>query len=261
MKYWPMIASVVIAISAASLAVSQRGAAKQIPLGDTRLRQDLPFEVVSEMLRIAQVGPTDHVIDLGSGDRRIVLTAVQQYGASGAGFINANLFDTDLSKATVLTMCLPPDVNLKLRPRLLKELRPGTRIVSHNVDMGDWKPDQQFTVGAGRTHQVYYWVVPAKIEGTWTIDGQFGEVAVQLTMSQAYQQFTGTARVGERAVPLRDTRLLGDRISFSLLSRGNKGQETALRFEGRVEGKDMHGTVTVDAASDQAVNWHATSAL
>jgi hypothetical protein len=213
------------------------------------------------MLRIAKAGPTDHVIDLGSGDRRIVLTAVRQYGASSPGIINANLFDTDFSKATVLTMRLPPDVNLKLRPRLFKELKPGARIVSYDFDMGDWKPDQQFTVGANHAHHVYYWVMPAKIDGIWTIDGQFGEVSMQLTMRQTYQQFSGTARVGERTVPLSDTRLLGDHISFSLLSKGDKGQETALRFEGRVEGKSMRGTVTVDAFSDEAVDWHATSEL
>jgi SAM-dependent methyltransferase len=150
---------------------------------------DVPYvpttrEVVDQMLRMAKVGKSDVVYDLGCGDGRIVITAAKQYGARGIGvdidpqrireardnaksegvtekvtFTQGDLFTTDLSKATVVTLYLLPAVNLKLRPKLLSELKPGTRIVSHNYDMGDWKPEQTVTVGS---HTVYMWTVPDK---------------------------------------------------------------------------------------------------
>lgn len=144
-----------------------------------------PQPVVDRMLAIAKVNRNDVVYDLGSGDGRLVITAAQKYGARGVGIdinpkriqqANANakqaevtklvefrqqdLFETDLSNATVVTLYLLPSVNLKLRPKLLKELRPGTRIVSHAFDLGDWKPQKVERV-SGRT--VYYWVVPEKV--------------------------------------------------------------------------------------------------
>ncbi|MGI0483897.1 SAM-dependent methyltransferase [Pantanalinema rosaneae CENA516] len=141
-----------------------------------------PTAVVQEMLRLANVQSNDVVYDLGSGDGRIVIAAAQEYGARGVGidinpqrvreanenaqqagvtdrveFRQADLFETDFSEATVVTLYLLPDLNVKLRPKLLNELKPGTRIVSHAFDMGDWKPEQVVEVD-GRT--VYYWVVP-----------------------------------------------------------------------------------------------------
>jgi ubiquinone/menaquinone biosynthesis C-methylase UbiE len=141
-----------------------------------------PNNVVDAMLRLAEVKKTDKVIDLGCGDGRIVITAAQKYGARGAGvdidperikeanenarragveklvvFQEANLFDADISDATVVTLYLLPDVNLKLRPKLLKVLKPGTRIVSHSFNMGDWKPEKELNVD-GRT--IYLWRVP-----------------------------------------------------------------------------------------------------
>lgn len=143
-----------------------------------------PVPVVNEMLRLANVKPNDVVYDLGSGDGRIVIAAAQERGASGVGidinpdrireanqnaknagvtdrvqFRQQDLFQTDFSKATVVTLYLLPELNVKLRPKLLRELKPGTRIVSHAFDMGDWKPEQVVEVD-GRT--VYYWVVPEK---------------------------------------------------------------------------------------------------
>jgi SAM-dependent methyltransferase len=144
-----------------------------------------PQPVVDAMLKVAKVGKNDLLYDLGSGDGRIVNTAAQQYGTRGVGidisperikeanenakkagvsdrvrFVQQDLFKTDFSKATVVTLYLLPEVNLKLRPKLLSELKPGTRIVSHAFDMGDWKPDQKLSVG-GKT--IYYWVVPEKV--------------------------------------------------------------------------------------------------
>ncbi|MES2535805.1 MAG: SAM-dependent methyltransferase [Pseudomonadota bacterium] len=275
MQYGTMIASVVIGISAAALTLSQRDIARENHPADTALRHDLPSEVISEMLRIAQVGPNDHLVDLGSGDRQIVLTAAQQFGATASGFnlsaergpgiigrasfIDTDLSSTDLGKATILTISLLPSISPALRARLLNELKPGTRIVSHDADMGDWKPDQHATVDAGRLHHVYYWVVPAKVDGAWTIDTPAGDVPVQLMLRQTYQLFTGTARVGETTVPLGETRLLGNRVLFSLISRGDRGQETTLRFDSRVDGKNMEGSVTVDAVGDQSISWRAAN--
>jgi Methyltransferase domain len=144
-----------------------------------------PQSVVDAMLKVAKVGKNDVLYDLGSGDGRIVVTAAQKFGTQGVGvdinperieeanqnaqkagvsdrvkFVQQDLFNTDLSKATVVTLYLLPDVNLKLRPKLFKELKPGTRIVSHAFDMGDWKPQQTLNVD-GKT--IYYWVVPENI--------------------------------------------------------------------------------------------------
>lgn len=156
----------------------------------TRPPLDVPYvptpqTVVEEMLRIAQVNDKDVLYDLGSGDGRIVITAAQKYGISGVGvdidpqrieeakanaqkagvsdrveFRQEDLFKTDFSKATVVTLYLLPKINRQLRPRLLKELKPGTRIVSHQFDMGDWKPEKVVQVD-GRT--IYYWVVPETV--------------------------------------------------------------------------------------------------
>jgi predicted RNA methylase len=143
-----------------------------------------PQEVVDAMLKVAKVTKNDVIYDLGSGDGRIPVTAAKQYGARGIGididpqrikeanenaktqgvtdkvkFLNQDLFTTDISEATVVTLYLLPSLNVKLMPKLMKELRPGTRIVSHAFDMGDWKPEQTLNVN-GRT--VYYWTIPAR---------------------------------------------------------------------------------------------------
>src|SRR5688500_114315 len=150
-----------------------------------------PHEVVDAMLKVAKVGKDDVLYDLGSGDGRIPITAAQKYGiARGIGidinpqrikeanenlrkarvgervrFVNADLFESDLSEATVITLYLLPELNLKLLPKLLKEVKPGTRIVSHAFDMGTWKPEQSLDVG-GR--KVYFWTIPAR--GTASYD-------------------------------------------------------------------------------------------
>jgi SAM-dependent methyltransferase len=147
-----------------------------------------PEQVVAEMLRVAGVGKRDVLYDLGSGDGRIVVTAAKRFGTRGTGididplrvqesnenaraagvsnrvrFIQGDIFDADIRPATVVTLYLLPAVNMKLRPKLLRELRPGTRVVSHNYDMGDWKPEKTIQVRlSGSTHTVYYWVVPEK---------------------------------------------------------------------------------------------------
>jgi protein-L-isoaspartate O-methyltransferase len=148
-----------------------------------------PEEVVDQMLKVANVSSNDVLYDLGSGDGRIPMTAVQNYGVSRAigveinpqlvqqsrekaqkqgvsdrvTFLQQDLFQTNLSDATVVTLYLLPRINRKLRPKLLKELKPGTRVVSHDFDMGNWKPNRVLQVkGSTRRHTIYYWVIPPK---------------------------------------------------------------------------------------------------
>jgi SAM-dependent methyltransferase len=179
-----------------------------------------PDNVTLEMLRMAQVGPSDHVIDLGSGDGRIVILAAKRFGASGLGveidpglvrlsqknaqeagvaaraqFREQDLFKTDLSQATVITMYLLQEVNLQLRPTLLA-LKPGTRIVSHDWDMGDWKPDATTVVpvpdkkvGLEKSSKVHLWVVPAQVGGLWCGAGPLKDFSLQI--AQRYQEFEG----------------------------------------------------------------------
>ncbi|HVK54769.1 MAG TPA: class I SAM-dependent methyltransferase [Burkholderiales bacterium] len=249
---------------------------------------DVPFvatpqEVVNEMLNIANVDANDYVIDLGSGDGRIVLTAVQKHGARGMGvdlnpdhiarskmaareagiedratFVNANLFSTDIKKASVVTMYLLPDVNLKLRPRLLNELRPGTRVVSHAFSMGEWKPDRQAKVGSTSGREIYYWVVPAKVEGTWKIKSQSGEPIV-VTFKQQFQEIQGSARINDRDVPLRDAKLEGDHISFTIADNLN-GRDSSQKFEGRVNGNAIDGVAAAGGVENRELKWRATKA-
>ncbi|MCA0242251.1 MAG: methyltransferase domain-containing protein [Proteobacteria bacterium] len=182
------------------------------------LAEEVPFittpdNVTLALLRLAGVRRGDHVIDLGSGDGRIVITAARRFGASGLGveivpelvarsraaaasagvaakaeFLEQDLFKTDLSRATVVTMYLLPEVNLQLRPALLA-LAPGTRIVSHDWDLGDWLPDETLvvdapakTIGREKKSRLYRWVVPAPLAGLWCGDG-----GLQWRISQQYQ--------------------------------------------------------------------------
>jgi SAM-dependent methyltransferase len=212
-----------------------------------------PREAVERMLDVAEVGPRDYVIDLGSGDGRIVIAAAAR-GARGLGvdldpvrvrdaqanaraagvadrvtFRQQNLFTTGLSDATVLTLYLHPDLNLKLRPRLLA-LRPGTRIVSHQFHMADWKPDVSDAIAG----YVYLWIVPARVEGRWQL--RSGERSLQLTLKQRFQELQGAAQVDGRSVPLRDARLRGSEIEFTVDVAGRP-----TRFRGVVDGRQMRG--------------------
>jgi SAM-dependent methyltransferase len=191
-----------------------------------------PDNVTLEMLRVAKVGSGDHVIDLGSGDGRIVITAARRFGATGLGveivpdlvqksirtareagvadkaeFREQDLFKTDLSPASVITMYLLPDVNVALRPKLL-ELKPGTRVVSHDWDMGDWKPDQTTVVavpdkaiGREKSSKVHLWTVPARIDGLWCGSGPLGDFSLKL--GQKYQEVQGTLTRRNRVRELR----------------------------------------------------------
>lgn len=193
-------ATTVIAVAVAALAVAALAWRSTAPAGSqeaSRQREDVhpevPYvptreDVMNEMFKMAKVTKNDVVYDLGSGDGRIVIAAAKQFGAHGVGididpqrieesnenakkagvtdrvqFIEGDLFDAELGRATVVTLYLLPSVNLRLRPKLLKELKPGTRVVSHNYDMGDWKPEKQTQIGE---HLVFLWVIPEKPAAT-----------------------------------------------------------------------------------------------
>ena len=201
-----------------------------------------PDNVTLEMLRLANVGANDHVIDLGSGDGRIVILAAKRFGASGLGveidprlvelsqrnardagvadraeFREQDLFKTDLSKASVVTMYLLPEVNLQLRPAILA-LKPGTRIVSHDWDMGDWKPDQTTVlpvpdkqVGLEKFSRVHLWVVPARVEGLWCgMDSRARRLQLKQKYQEAEVQADGAGGKLESRARLQGGRLLFD---------------------------------------------------
>ncbi len=224
---------------------------------------DVPFvptppDVVSAMLRMADVKPGDIVYDLGSGDGRIVVEAIKAFGvkkavgvdldparvADGianakannvsdrASFFQGDVFTFDFSEATVVTMYLLPTVNIKLRPRVLSELKPGTRVVSHQFTMGDWTPDAEQTVGYG--NQILSWVVPAKVEGTW--EWQIGPTRYRLQLEQKYQKAAGPLTVGEQAATVATAFLKGP--SFRLEATVG-GRPTT--FEGTVSGDVISG--------------------
>lgn len=234
-----------------------------------------PDDVVAKMLDLANVTKDDYVIDLGSGDGRIAIAAAKrgakafgvdlnpvrveeaQANAKAAGvedrveFKEANIFETDFSDATVLTMYLLSSVNLKLRPQVL-EMKPGTRVVSHAFDMGEWEPDEVARVD-GRT--VYYWVVPARVEGKWKVNR--AQKAFTVNFKQEFQNLTGTAEMDGKEVPVEDAKLEGTRITFTLAD-GNGGK---LRFEGRVDGDRIKPSAEKQASGDEKPgDWEATRA-
>jgi len=226
-----------------------------------------PQALVDKMLDMAKVTTSDYVMDLGSGDGRTVITAAKRgiratgveynpdmvalsktnaakAGVSGkADFMKADLFEMDLSKATVITMFLLPDINLQLRPKIL-DLKPGTRIVSNTFTMGEWVTDESAIVDEKQGCSGYWckallWIVPAKVEGTWKL-GQS-----ELTLSQSFQMVTGTLKSGSKNISISSGRLLGDQISFSA---------DGAVYSGKVSGNSMDGTIKGGSGG----TWNAT---
>ena len=210
-----------------------------------------PQALVDRMLDMAHVGPGDIHYDLGSGDGRTVITAAKRgatafgvefnpnmvnlarenakkAGVTNVTFIEGDLFEADISKATVITLFLLPQINLKLRPKIL-ELKPGTRIVSNSFDMGDWTPDQTIQAGEGCTSwcRAHLWYVPAKVAGTWKLaDG--GE----LTLEQKYQTISGRLHIGSSNFNISSGRVTGDTITFTAGSQHYTGRVTDSAIEG-----------------------------
>ena len=236
-----------------------------------------PQEVVDRMLAMARVTPNDYLIDLGSGDGRIVVTAVRKYGARGFGvdlnpqrireavenalqngvsdraaFYQRNLFETDLSSASVITMYLLPRVNMALRPRLL-DLRPGTRIVSHDFDMDDWKPDETVHMdvrekygNSSGTSSIYFYIVPAKVSGLWrwqqTASGVTNDY--ELALEQKFQVVSGTVRVNGSTYKITDASLRGDQLAFNVVTP-LAATTVKQSFAGRVSGEQIFGSVAL----------------
>jgi hypothetical protein len=252
-----------------------------------------PQVVVDEMLSMAKVTAGDYIIDLGSGDGRIVITAAKKIGARGFGvdldtyllkianatakkegvadrasFIEQNLFETDLTPATVVTTYLLPEMNEKLRPKLL-QLRPGTRVVAHDYSMGaEWSPDQEKTllvpekvVGDPGKSYIYLYIVPARVAGRWESEVAAAAggkpVPYHFSFEQNFQLVHGTARVGGRDLRLPQFRLEGESLAFNLTLPA-VGNSVPHRFSGRVRGDVIEGTVTIgDGASQRTVPWRA----
>jgi SAM-dependent methyltransferase len=232
-----------------------------------------PDALVERMLRMARVGPKDYVIDLGSGDGRTVIAAAK-LGARATGieynpdmvalsiknaekagmgdkvkFMKADIFESDFSEATVITMYLLPSLNIKLRPKIL-DLRPGTRIVSHAFNMEDWQPDQTVTV-EGR--DAFLWIVPAKVGGSWKLSTPAGngEEAWQLTLAQQFQRLSGGVKGANRSFDLIDPKITGSAVKFSFVD----GNGIKREFDGRVSGNRMEGTTQTQGGTP--VKWTA----
>jgi hypothetical protein len=221
--------------------------------------------LVDKMLDMAKVTPNDFVMDLGSGDGRTVITAAKR-GAKALGieydprmvelskrnaakegvsekanFVKEDLFQSDLSQASVITMFLLPEINLQLRDRIL-DLKPGTRIVSNSFGMGDWTADETAEAVEGCTSycKAMFWVVPAKVAGTW--DTPAGE----LVLEQTYQEVSGTLKSGNVVAPIKDGKLSGDQITFTA---------AGTRYTGKVQGATIEGT---SASGEKQTVWRAT---
>lgn len=232
------------------LGLAGRGSAQQldVPFVPT------PHEIVATMLKLAEVKPDDIHYDLGSGDGRIVIAAVRDFGvkkavgvdldpqrvaeananAKAAGvtdratFVQGNVFDFDFSGATVVTMYLLESVNQKLRPKVL-DMKPGTRIVSHQFTMGDWEPDVHVS---SDYVDIYHWVVPAKVGGGW----RWGNY--RLDLQQQFQKVSGTLTSGDTRVRIERASLTGDRLRFDARIGGKE-----LSFDGRVAGDTIEAAI------------------
>ncbi len=239
-----------------------------------------PQVTVDEMLRLAGVGPEDFVIDLGSGDGRIVVTAVKKFGARGLGvdidwrlvsqaeenarqagvtdrarFLEQDLFQADLGQATVITTYLLPFVMLKLRPRVLA-LKPGTRIVSHDFDFGDWRPDRKTSI----RKDVFLWIVPAQAAGRWQARLEMPPIErlLELEIKQRYQEVSAHARLNGVPSQVWETKLVGDRLSFVVVDTTDRDNEASFYFDGRVSGDVIEGELARGVGAGRSVTrWRA----
>ena len=255
---------------------------------EARTHFDVPYVptpqvTVDEMLRLGGVGPGDFILDLGSGDGRIVVTAAQKFGARGMGvdldphliyqseeraraagvedrakFVQQDLFKTDLRQATVITMYLLPGVVRKLRPHLLA-LKPGTRIVSHDFDLEDWKPDRMTTI----RKNVMLWIVPAPVAGRWQVRVPLPPIERQLEfeLTQRYQEIGAHSRLNGIPAQVWEPKIEGERISFVVVDSSDRENEATLYFSGRVDGDIMEGEVVQGVGASRVTSrWRAVRA-
>jgi SAM-dependent methyltransferase len=230
-----------------------------------------PDEVVDRMLRMAQVTKDDLVYDLGAGDGKIAIAAAKKFGARSVGIeynaemakhaqsnaekagvtgrariIQGDIFVTDFSQATVVTLYLLPALNMKLRPTLLS-MRPGTRVVSHSFTMEDWEADEISSMDGRRA---YFWLVPANVNGGWSLDN--GGDKAELSFEQRFQKIEGTVGLGHSQGGLRDARLRGFNISFGYVDNNGVKRD----YVGRVTGGKMEGSFRADNGTEG--RWSAT---
>ena len=238
-----------------------------------------PIYVVKQMLKMADINPSDYLIDLGSGDGRIVIAAARmgalahgveldperieqaEDNAENAGvsdkviFLEENLFETDFTRASVITMYLLPGLNVSLRPLLLEQLEPGTRIVSHSFDMDDWEPDDSRivlpdSVGGGY-HPIYMWIIPAQVQGHWEW-AAMGD-SYQADIKQKFQRIFMESRSGIWKMQSKNLYLRGDRVRFTI----QRGART-FYYSGRVDGDTIYGTVQMYRGNTKVLeSWEA----
>ncbi len=248
-----------------------------------------PMEVVDAMLALADIKPGDLLYDLGCGDGRIVVTAAKNFGIKAIGididpvrisestqnatqsgvtdkvkFLNQDLFEADFKDATVITMYLLTSVNRRLRPKLLAELKPGTRLVSHRFDMGEWEPDKTTSVklvdGYDDDRAVYFWIVPANITGDWKWDlapGGTESRHYEFTPYQKFQEFSGVVTQGSSPLSVEAAKIVGNKVQFKVNEEVG-GKKVDLLYEGQVQGHTITGTVRqADNPRAKTVAWKA----
>src|SRR5499427_2115070 len=263
------LASVVVALllATAGVACSQQSDFKPYvgQQGKDVVWVPTPDEVVDRMLTMAQTKPEDFVIDLGAGDGKIAIAAAKKFGAKSMGveynpdmvafaqknaqaagvtgkaqIVHGDIFATDFTQATVLTMYLLPSLNMRLRPQILA-LRPGTRVVTHAFNMEDWEPDESSDVDGRR---VYLWIVPANVAGRWALE--FSGEKVSLNLEQKFQRIEGIVYLGPVLAGLRETHLSGFKIGFAYVDAKGVRRD----FSGRVTGSSMEGTFRTDGGQE-----------
>ena len=263
-----------------------------------------PEKVVAKMLEMADVSKEDVLYDLGCGDGRIVITAAKELGCRGVGididpqrikesrenaakagvedrveFRLMDLFEADIRPASVVTLYLLSSVNLRLRPILLRDLKPGTRVVSHDFDMDSWLPDESvvleidsslgedpdladefFVDNYWNKHRVYFWIIPANVTGTWewTLPAVFGKERFTLTIKQTFQQIGGKAFQGSSQIPIviKGGKIMGCELEFSLETK-LEGRKVNLHFQGTATGNRMEGVMNIEGTPGSEERWQA----
>jgi hypothetical protein len=230
-----------------------------------------PDELVHRMLTMAKVTPKDFVVDLGAGDGKIAIAAGKKFGATALGIeynpdmarlaqcfvqaegvadkvkiIQGDIFKEDFSKASVVTMYLLPELNMRLRPIILA-MKPGTRVTSHQFNMGDWEADETAEI---EYRTAYLWIVPARVEGNWSFREDGGKAAFNVAMTQKFQRLSGDATMGGNRNPLVGATLRGEEIKFAF--NDDKGQTRTL--SGTVRGNEITGTLRGPGGTETKVS-------
>jgi SAM-dependent methyltransferase len=272
MNSFVRLATLLLALVSSAPACAQTGFQPQVgQAGKDVIWVPTPDDVVERMLTMAQVTPNDFVIDLGSGDGKIAIMAAKKFGARALGieynpdmvklsqenarqagvaekasFRRADIFASDFSQATVVTMYLLPALNMKLRPQILS-MRPGTRVVSHSFSMEDWEADEISTLDGRRA---YFWLVPANVMGGWTLEA--GPQKHEMSLEQTFQKVSGTITLGPIHAGLRDARLRGTNITFAYVDQNGVRRD----FSGRVSAGRMEGAFRDEKGAEG--RWIAT---